>query len=65
MTAGERARREIRDAAARTAKAEAELNCIEQEMLDADITPELDRREAVAEAAHRLSALAESLAHGR
>lgn len=65
MTAGERARQEIRKAAERTNAAAAELGRIEREMLDADIAPELDRREAVAEAAQRLNVLAESLAHDR
>lgn len=61
MTARERTEREVGKAARRAAEAEQELAKLEGEMLDAGISPDLDRREAIVGAAHRLRLLSESL----
>lgn len=61
MTAGERARREIRQAARRTEEAERDLERLAGEMLEAGASPDLNSQEAVAEASKRLRLLSESL----
>jgi hypothetical protein len=61
VTAGKRARREIRQAAERAAHAELELEALAEEMLRLGASPDLDRQEAVAETSKRLRALSESL----
>lgn len=65
MTSGRRARLEIEKAATRTAEIEQQLAKVEEAMVDAGLSPDLDRRDAVADAARRLGALAESLPHER
>ena len=65
MTAGTRARDEIRRAAESAAAIERRLAELEDEMARLGISPDLDRHEAIEEAARRLSVLAESLTHGR
>jgi hypothetical protein len=61
VTAGERARREIRQVAGRVAEAERDLDRLAAEMLAAGASPDLDCQEAVAEASRRLRVLSESL----
>jgi hypothetical protein len=65
LIAGERAEREIRKAAEHAAEAERQLGRLEDEMVVAGISPDLDRREAMSEAARRLRLLSESLSHER
>jgi hypothetical protein len=65
LTAGARARDEIRKAAESTAAIERRLAEVEAEMASFGVSPNLDHHEAIAEAARRLSVLAESLPHGR
>jgi hypothetical protein len=65
LSSGERARLEIERAAARTAEIEQRLGEVDAAMIDAGLSPDLDRRDVVADAARRLGALAESLSHER
>lgn len=65
MSSGERAELDIRKAAARVAEIERQLARIEAAMLEAGLSPDLDRRDAVADAGRRLGVLAESLPHAR
>lgn len=61
MTAGERARRDIRRAAERAAEAERDLESLAEKMLALGASPDLNCQEAVAETSRRLRALSESL----
>jgi hypothetical protein len=62
LTAGDRARKEIRLAARRASEATEELRQLSDEMVSAGVSADLDCQEAVEEAANRLRRLSESLA---
>lgn len=65
MTSGERAELDIQKVAARVVEIERQLARIDTAMLEAGLSPDLDRRDAVADAGRRLGVLAESLPYAR